>query len=445
MPLAGNNQASQYGITGSPPKAPLRSGRRYHFQQFQHLVNLEPELGSYPARLATVSQALPAAASLTYSPVTRLQPRKLLPFTPRTEGPALQEAEAMLEAERLAAVQAMGAGGQDEPAVAPWSFKRADEDLGPIVESDNGGAEQPELDGDPFYDAPINFRDYASTPAKRSWRTMRRIFSSRRFSQAMATAVLLLFISTLDVPWHGWFSSGIQDAREKLARAVNTATRPIKERAAFFMVEDFQKGIDSWVNSSAISVEQPGVISVEGLALHAETLNLASYRLDFIGKIQSKAMGWVVRAEDEDNYYAFKLVETGKRAERSYHLERYTVVSGDRKSFSDSLQIPVPSRLAQPDDFNRISVRVRDQQITTLINGYGVDFFRDSQLPRGGVGFLSDRGEKALFSRVTVSGNEDTWGLILYGTLETVRSIRETISPRLAFALPRLPPEPPQQ
>ena len=128
MPLAGNNQASQYGITGSPPKAPLRSGRRYHFQQFQHLVNLEPELGSYPARLATVSQALPAAASLTYSPETRLQPRKLLPFTPRTEGPALQEAEAMLEAERLAAVQAMGVGGQDEPAVAPWSFKRADED-----------------------------------------------------------------------------------------------------------------------------------------------------------------------------------------------------------------------------------------------------------------------------------------------------------------------------
>ena len=103
------------------------------------------------------------------------------------------------------------------------------------------------------------------------------------------------------------------------------------------------------------------------------------------------------------------------------------------------MQIPVPSRLTQPDDFNRISVRVRDQQITTLINGYGVDFFRDSQLPRGGVGFLTEKGEDVLISRVTVSGNEDTWGLILYGTLETVRSIRETISPRLAFALPPAP------
>ena len=123
--------------------------------------------------------------------------------------------------------------------------------------------------------------------------------------------MLLLFVSTLDVPWRDWFSSEMQTARETIERAVGTVTRPIKERAAFFIVEDFQKGTDGWVNPTAISVEQPGMVSVDGLALHGETLNLASYRLDFIAKIQSKAMGWVVRAEDADNYYAFKL--GGKR------------------------------------------------------------------------------------------------------------------------------------
>ena len=446
MPLAGNNQAPQDRITDSPPKTALRSvRRRYQFQQFQRLVNVEPELGNHPARLVTVSQAFPAAASFTYSSETRLQPRKLLPFTAPTEGPAVQEAAAMLESERLNDVQAIGVGAQDQAAGGPWSFKGPDGDLGPIVESDHSGREEPELDDDPFYDTPLNVRDYAASPGRRSWRAMRRLFSSRRFSQAMATAVLLLFISTLDVPWHGWLSSEMQGAREKVEIVMSTVTRPIEERAAFFIVEDFQKGIDRWVNASAIRVDQPGMISVDGLALHGETLNLANYRLDFIGKIQSKAMGWVVRARDSDNYYAFKLVETGRRAARSYHLERYTVLDGDRKRSSDSLQIPVPSRLTQPDDFNRISVRVRDQQITTLINGYGVDFFRDSDLPRGGVGFLSDRGEEALVSRVTVSGNEDTWGLILYGTLETVRSIRETISPRLAFALPPAPINAPEQ
>ena len=446
MPLAGNNQVPHHGIVDSLPKTAVRSVRhRYQFQQFQRLVNLEPELGNYPARLVTVSQAFPAAVSLTYSPETRLQPRKLLPFTPPTEGPAVQGAAAMPASERPGAVQAIEARAEDDPAGTPRSFKGSDGDLGPIVESDHSGQEEPELDDDPFYDSSLNFRDYAASPRRRSWRAMRRLFSSRRFSQAMATAVLLLFISTLDVPWHGWLSSEMQAAREKVGIVMSTVTRPIKERAAFFIVEDFQKGVDRWVNASAIRVDQPGMISVDGLALHGETLNLASYRLDFIGKIQSKAMGWVVRARDSDNYYAFKLVETGRRAARSYHLERYTVLDGDRKRSSDSLQIPVPSRLTQPDDFNRISVRVRDQQITTLINGYGVDFFRDSDLPRGGVGFLSDRGEQALVSRVTVSGNEDTWGLILYGTLETVRSIRETISPRLAFALPPAPISAPEQ
>ena len=351
----------------------------------------------------------------------------------------MQGAEAMLASERPGAVQAIEAGAQDEPVGTPWSFKGSDGDSGPIVESDDRGPEEPELYDDPFYDSSPNFRDYATSPGRRSWRAIQRLFSNRRFSQAMATLVLLVFVSTLDVPWRGWLGSEMQAAREQVEIAMSTVTRPIKERAAFFIVEDFQKGIDRWVNPSAITVEQPGMISVDGLALHSETLNLASYRLDFIAKIRSKAMGWVVRAQDSNNYYAFKLVEAGRRSARSYHLERYTVIGGNRNRSSDSLQIPVPSRLTQPDDFNRISVRVRDQQITTLINGYGVDFFRDSQLPRGGVGFLTEKGEDVLISRVTVSGNEDTWGLILYGTLETVRSIRETISPRLAFALPPTP------
>ncbi len=440
VPLAGNNQVAHQGIVDSLPKTALRPvRRRYQFQQFQRLVNLEPELGDHPAGLLTVSQAFPAGMSLTHSPETRLHPRKLLPFTPTAEGPAVQGAAAMLAPESSGAVQANGTSAEDDPAGMSWGFKGSDADVGPIVESDHGAQEEPELDDDPFYDSPLNLRDYATSPSRRSWRAMRRLLSSRRFSQAMATAVLLLFVSTLDVPWRDWFSSEMQAAREAVEKAVATVTRPIKERAAFFIVEDFQKGADGWVNPTAIRVEQPGMISVDGLALHGETLNLESYRLDFIAKIQSKALGWVVRAHDTDNYYAFKLVESGKRSARSYHLERYTVVGGNREGSSDSPRIPVPSNLTQTGDFNRVSVRVRDQQITTLINGYGVDFFRDSQLPRGGVGFLSDKGEEALVSRVTVSGNEDTWGLLLYGTLETVRSIHDTISPRLAFALPPAP------
>ena len=70
--------------------------------------------------------------------------------------------------------------------------------------------------------------------------------------------------------------------------------------------------------------------------------------------------------------------------------------------------------------------------MTTLVNGWGVDHWRDSRLERGGIGFLGENGESSLISRVTVSGNDDTWGLILYGTIETIRSVRETVSPSVA-------------
>jgi hypothetical protein len=38
---------------------------------------------------------------------------------------------------------------------------------------------------------------------------------------------------------------------------------------------------------------------------------------------------------------------------------------------------------------------------------------------------------------MNISGNNDSWGLILYGTAETLRSIRDTISPPSAMMQPQ--------
>jgi hypothetical protein len=62
-----------------------------------------------------------------------------------------------------------------------------------------------------------------------------------------------------------------------------------------------------------------------------------------------------------------------------------------------------------------------------------VDFWRDSQLDRGGIGFLASAGDSTLVNKMTISGNNDSWGLLLYGTAETLRSIRDTISPPVAM------------
>jgi hypothetical protein len=143
----------------------------------------------------------------------------------------------------------------------------------------------------------------------------------------------------------------------------------------------------------------------------------------------------VVRAADTSNYYAFKLVENGGH---DPYLLRYPVIGGSRRG-GNPVRVELPAKLATAG-FNRVTVRVRGERITTLVNGWGVDFWRDGAIPAGGVGFLSENGETAVVRKLTVTGNDDTWGLILYGTLETLRALEEHFgSGPLAFQLQPFP------
>jgi hypothetical protein len=316
------------------------------------------------------------------------------------------------------------------PQAAPLEFadSAAAQGLDPAA-----GDGSPLLDDDSIYDSPLPFREY--TPARRSrpWQAIENFFLSRAFSQAVAVCVLALFVSTLDVPWKNWMDRQVQRVKDPISSIANNLSRPIKERSAFFIVDDFSGGLENWLENRALSLNDSGQVAVkQGLALHSGTLNLESYRMDFEAKIESQAVGWVVRAADTDNYYAFKLVE---KSRDSFDLLRYTVVEGARDAAQGVASISVPANLASAADFNRISVRVRDNQITTLINGWGVDFWQNDRFDRGGVGLLADRGESALVRKMSIAGNEDTWGLILYGTLETIRSVQDTFSAPVALQM----------
>jgi len=159
----------------------------------------------------------------------------------------------------------------------------------------------------------------------------------------------------------------------------------------------------------------------------SQTLRLSSifdwYAVDFDAKIQSRAVGWVVRAPDTKNFYEFKLFQGGSEANPTYSLARYSMLDGVKTLVAEGIE--APAHLVKSDDFNRISMRVVGANVTTLINGWGVDHWRDGQLKRGGVGLIADAGESALIRQMTVSGNDDTWGLILYGAIESMHSVQE--------------------
>lgn len=316
------------------------------------------------------------------------------------------------------------------PQAAPLEFADniAETDLNPVSRPVNTVIED-----DSVYDSPMPFREYAPSRRSRPWQAIENFFLSRAFSQAVAVCVLALFVSTLDVPWKNWMDRQVQRIKDPIVAVANNLSRPIKERSAFFIVDDFSNGVSNWLGNRSLSVTDAGYVAVkQGLSLHGDTLDLESYRLDFEAKIESNAVGWVVRAADTDNYYAFKLVE---KSASSFDLLRYTVVEGARDAAQGVANISVPANLASATDFNRISVRVNDNQITTLINGWGVDFWQNDRFDRGGVGLLADRGESALVRKMSIAGNEDTWGLILYGTLETIKSVQDTFAAPVALQM----------
>jgi hypothetical protein len=323
-----------------------------------------------------------------------------------------------------------------QPQLEPLEFADAAAD----VELDEPSrAPDLTIEDDSIFDSPLPFREYGPQRRSRPWQAIEAFFLSRGFSQAVAACVLALFVSTLDVPWRNWVDHQIQRVKDPIVAIASNLSRPIKERSAFFIVDDFSSGLGNWINNRSLSLTDTGYLAVkQGLTLHGGTMNLESYRMDFEAKIQSEAVGWVVRAADTDNYYAFKLVEKGRK-EHSFDLLRYTVVEGAKDAVQGVASIAVPENLTAAADFNRISVRVRNNQITTLINGWGVDFWQDNRFERGGVGLLADKGESALVRKMSITGNEDTWGLILYGTLETIKSVQNTFSAPVALRMEPVP------
>ena len=234
---------------------------------------------------------------------------KSIPFESRSEVelPVTQEAVAELTKGADEAIQPMAihdaspaaASLKTGSAATLWPFASDLSDV--AVENDLSVSDKPELEDDPFYDSTIAIRDSDRTRSLRTWRRIQQFFLGRRFSQAMVAIMVAVFVSTLNVPWRDWFSDHIESAAARIEVALSTFTQPIRERAAFFIVDDFEQGAEKWISEGSMTFDPGGLFRVSGMALREDTLNLESYRFDFDAKIETAAVGWAVRAQDMQN------------------------------------------------------------------------------------------------------------------------------------------------
>ena len=197
----------------------------------------------------------------------------------------------------------------------------------------------------------------------------------------------------------------------------------ITPRAAFLMEDDFRGGArDDWNAPHSLVADESGAVHVEGLTLHCETMGLLHYRMDFEAKVSSGAVGWVIGARDSENYHLYKLEKSASQSEQSYRVVHYPVVEG-KADTTKTVSKEVSLELDE-EEFQRISVRVREGRILTLINGQSVDYWVPEEWKPGGIGFFGNKDELSLIRYVTAYSNQDFLGLSLAVALDAIRSLQ---------------------
>ncbi len=184
----------------------------------------------------------------------------------------------------------------------------------------------------------------------------------------------------------------------------------IRARATTDLEEDFQDGFGAWSGAAGWqrtwSVDRSGSAQPGKLALYTPSIPLSDYHLEFQGQIESKAMGFVFRAADTNNYQAVKLAIRKTGPQQNVAMIRYTVIDGE-----EGRRMEFPLGLDLHDDtIYRLLVEVQGPHFTVSVNGQLVDAWSDERLKTGGVGFFADKGEVARLRSVRVVDKQDFLG-----------------------------------
>ncbi len=195
-----------------------------------------------------------------------------------------------------------------------------------------------------------------------------------------------------------------------LSERFETIRNSIMQRAAVKMADDFRAGLGSWQGNSgwaqSWTYTDASFVSPGQLALYRPSLGMRDYVFAFLGQIDRRSMNWVVRARDEHNYVAMRIVMTRSGPLPAASLVRYAVVDG-KQDRQTTLPLPVAFR---DGTMQQVEVTVSGDTITTRLMGQVVDSFSEPRLASGGVGFYSPKGDRSLLRWVSITHQYDYVG-----------------------------------
>lgn len=138
--------------------------------------------------------------------------------------------------------------------------------------------------------------------------------------------------------------------------------------------------------------------SGRSISVFRPSMQQVNYRIEFEGQIEQKGFGWVFRAKDPANYYAYKIEVVKPGLEPLVALTRFSMKDGKESQRHYSLfEKPV-----RPDTVFRVRMDADKNEFKTWVNGQLMETWRDDQHVAGGVGLLTEKGEAAQVRKVQI-------------------------------------------
>ncbi len=147
-------------------------------------------------------------------------------------------------------------------------------------------------------------------------------------------------------------------------------------------------GDGGWVTNW--SGGEAGVRRTRDISILRASTNLTDYRVEFQAQIETKGLGWVVRAMNPKNFYVMKLEVLKPGLQPTVNFVHFAVVNGEEQGRTQ-LPLGFPVRV---DTMYRIRTEVVGNHITTWLQDQKIDDWTDERVKTGGTGLYYDRGER---------------------------------------------------
>jgi hypothetical protein len=190
----------------------------------------------------------------------------------------------------------------------------------------------------------------------------------------------------------------ITPALTSLPEAPDLDKAPEPERVAVHFEEHFDNGWDNWVGGVEDWKVDVAGVRTGAMALFMPTLDLTDYELEFLGRIDTKTINWVVRAAGSDQHLrcTLTLIE-GNQMEFSR-----TFVKGGSAESTEVSAIRLPGKKRSTITIRTI---VNGHNFTVAVDGSIIDEWAERRLPSGGVGFMANAEDRARLYWVKVSSS----------------------------------------